>query len=261
MTPSNLFSWATAVGALSRIKMFNERMNTTEKYIDRLRLANDILGPNWAFRLRDIVGDETIIANRPSWYDFYVKDVDGLHLPLDPGAPETSMFLGPDYSAKDMAFYAGMGFDGYCLALRTQRIVLQKQKSILFDDKYIVKLPAEIKLDLQGHDVTQHIPKEKYYREYGLALDSIYSSVEQILSSGKEINSAIVERTVAACLILLCGGHQGCTKHISSESEFNAQMDSLIIFNASRLIASGQINLEDCLLHENVRDEVALSGT
>jgi len=253
MTTKNLVRWATVIGAFPRIAMFEDRMNSVKDYINRVRIVNDVLGPNWAFRLRDIVGDKTIKENRPSWYDFYVADTDGMHLPLDPGAPETLKYLGEQYSVRDLAFYAGMGFDGYCLVLHTQRIVSREQKSILFDGRYHLTLPADVKSELHGYDVQQHIPKEKYYQEYAETLDAVYGSIRSIIAS--ESISPITEQTAAACLILMCGGHKGCKGHPSEEERFNAQMDSLIVFNTCRLVVSGMINLEGRLVPNAITAE------
>ena len=249
MLMRNFVRWATVIGAFPRIAMFENRMTDVKNYINRVRIVNDVLGPNWAFRLRDIVGDKTIQANRSSWYDFYVADTDGMHLPLDPGAPETLLYLGDRYSARDLAFYAGMGFDGYCLVLQTQRIVSHEQKSILFDGRYHLVLPDDVKSELHGYDIQQHIPKEKYYEEYAVTLDAIYRSIGTIIASAGSISSTpwMIERTAAACLLLMCGGHKGCKGHPSEEERFAAQMDSLIIFNTCRLVISGMINLEEHL--------------
>ncbi|MHB0865554.1 MAG: hypothetical protein ACYC1Y_01460 [Minisyncoccota bacterium] len=129
----NLLAWSAVLGALPRIMHYKHVLSGTDAYFDRLRIVNEALGPHWVFRLADAVGLEIIKVNRPSWHEFYVEDVDRLHCPLDPGAPETEAYLGRKYSDMDMAFYAGMGFDGYRLALQTPRQVDFGTKQLRFD--------------------------------------------------------------------------------------------------------------------------------
>lgn len=237
----NLVCWGTAIGAFARILEFQSRMRKVDTYFNRLRMANDALGPNWVFRLVDLVGLDTIIKNRPSWAQFYVDDHDGLHAPLDPGAPETEKYLGTPYSIKDMAFYAGMGFDGYRLALQTQRSVNSKNGTIDFDGRYqladesIASMCAE-------RQKSGTVEKPFYYRLYAEALDALYDNFEHIRSSNGQIE--LIERTAGASLILLCGGHTGCLKHKNQEEEFKSQLESIIIFSFARLLANGEITLK-----------------
>ena len=240
---SNLLNWSTAVGAFPRILHYQEILRNTEMYFDRLRIVNEALGPHWIFRLADSVGFDTIKANRLSWYRFYVEDIDQLHCPLDPGAPETSVYLGRRYSDMDMAFYAGMGFDGYRLALQTPRKVCLDDKHIDFDGRYRLVPSSELKERLDLYDVRRFIPKEDYYSAYKDALVSLYDLIGRIVA--KEHNEDMVERAAAGCLILLCGGHKGCQQHPNEEERFLAQMESMIIFTHAQNILTGQTSLRD----------------
>lgn len=236
----NLVIWATVVGAFKRILDFESRMKEVSTYFERLRIANDVLGPSWVFRLVDLVGVETIKENRSSWAQFYIDDHDGLHAPLDPGAPETEKYLGVPYSIKDMAFYAGMGFDGYHLALHTQRIVDSQNGTIKFDGRYQFAHESVAQLCIEYQE-RRRIEKFFYYRRYAEALDALYHNFEQTRLSGGQVE--LIEQTAAASLILLCGGHKGCLKHKNPEEEFESQIESLVIFEFARLIAEGEVTL------------------
>jgi len=237
---TNLLSWSAVLGALSRIVSYREILSKTDSYFDRLRIVNEALGPHWVFRLADAVGVDVIKENRPSWYEFYIKDTDGLHCPLDPGAPETEMYLGRKYSDMDMAFYAGMGFDGYRLALQTKRMVDFDTKELFLDGRYALQPHEDLYAKLKSYDEIHIIPKEDYYSAYGSALSVLYKQIEQ-----NDSNEDVLERIVAGCLILLCGGHKGCKKHITLEEEFSAQMESLIIFSHAKNVILGGISLHD----------------
>lgn len=239
----NLLRWGAVLGAFPRILHYQRVLGEARTYFERLRVVNEALGSHWVFRLADAVGLETIKTNRPSWYYFYVEDIDRLHCPLDPGAPETEAYLGRTYSDMDMAFYAGMGFDGYRLGLQTQRAVHLVDKHLEFDTRFRFELPEDIRAELDAYDIKRFIPKEDYYAAYGDALIPLYAAIDGIVN-GKSDAEAI-ERTAAGCLILLCGGHRGCGKHINQEERFQAQMESMIIFNHARNILIGQMSLGD----------------
>lgn len=239
---SNLLKWSAAIGAFPRILHYQKELKGVDRYFDRLRIVNDALGPHWIFRLADAVGLDKIKENRPSWHAFYVDDIDRLHCPLDPGAPETEAYLGREYSAMDMAFYAGMGFDGYRLALETKRKVDFDSKELELDGRYRFVPSAELKASLDEYDNKRFIPKQDYYAAYADALKSVFDSIESIVSVGHGDEQSI-EWTAAASLVLLCGGHHGCRAHISHEEEFRAQMGSLIIFSHARNIVIGKAGL------------------
>lgn len=235
---SNLLQWSAAISAIHRIPVYQAKLAVADTYFDRLRITNDALGGNWVFRLADVVGLETIKMNRLSWYQFYIQDIDRLHCPLDPGAPETEAYLGLDYSVMDMAFYAGMGFDGYQLALNTGRHVDMDEKEIMFDGRYHLHLPGTWKEELQQYDRDRVVPKEDYYAAYGDALSVLYDAIH-----AKPTDDEALERLVSACLIFLCGGHTGCLKHITDEIQFKCQMESLIIFRHAKGLVTGAVNL------------------
>lgn len=201
---------------------------------------NEALGPHWVFRLADAVGLETIKSNRLSWHQFYVEDVDRLHCPLDPGAPETLTYLGRKYSDMDMAFYAGMGFDGYRLALQTPRHVDLSSKQISFDGRYVLTPSVELKARLDAYGRRRFIPKEDYYAAYGDTLTVLYEAL-----SKEPFEEHAIEGIAAGCLIVLCGGHKGCLKHITPEEEFGAQMESMIIFNHAKNVITGATLLDE----------------
>ncbi len=238
----NLLVWSTVLGALPRIAHYQHVLSSTDAYFDRLRVVNEALGPHWVFRLADVVGLETIKANRPSWHEFYVKDIDRLHCPLDPGAPETEAYLGRKYSDMDMALYAGMGFDGYRLALQTPRHVDFETKQLRFDGRYMLEPSSELKMKLDAYSRQHFVSKEDYYAAYGAALSVLF---DRISGEGSgSLDDDMLERVAAGCLILLCGGHRGCSKHITPEEEFSAQMESLIIFNHAKNVISSTTLLE-----------------
>lgn len=245
---TNLSRWGAVIGALPRILHYRRILGATETYFDRLRIVNEALGAHWVFRLADVVGLEQIKMNRPSWYKFYVEDIDGLHCPLDPGAPETATYLGRQLSDMDLAFYAGMGFDGYRLALQTQRTVSLADKRLDFDHKYHLAAPSDLKDRLAVYDENGIIPKEHYYSAYCVALVTLFKTIEE--EASKETASGVcddrvLERLAAGCLILMCGGHQGCLKHPNHIERFRTQMESLIIFHQARSVLTGQTVLED----------------
>lgn len=247
---SNLLCWSAAIGAFSRMLHYRAVLGSTDRYFDRLRVVNEALGPHWVFRLADAVGLETIQENRPSWYAFYVEDIDRLHCPLDPGAPETEAYLGRAYSDMDMAFYAGMGFDGYRLALQTKRKVDFGSKELELDNRYRFAPSVELKGILDKYDEQHFIPKQDYYAAYADALKPLFDSIGTIASGQHE--PLLIERTAAGCLVLLCGGHRGCSKHVSHEEEFQAQMESMIIFNHARNILIGSVSLRETK-HPSIR--------
>lgn len=248
---NNLVRWATAVGAIAQILEAQAKMMATQSYFERLRIANDLLGPNWVFRLVDTVGIAIISRNRPSWVSFYVDDHDGLHSPLDPGAPETLEYLGTKYSAMDMSFYAGMGFNGYRLALQTQRLTDSVNGTIEFDERYQFS-DKSIADMCEKYQAVGSIEKVVYYDLYAQALDALYEKFEQIRSNPND--TILVEQTACAMLLLMCGGHKGCAKHRNHQERFDSQIESLVIFSFAKKLATGEINLRDAL---NVTAEVS----
>ena len=250
---TNLLTWGTVLGALPRIVLYRERLLAASSYFDRLRMVNEALGPHWVFRLAEIVGVDAIRANRPSWAEFYIDDCDRLHCPLDPGAPETEAFLGVKYSAMDMAFYAGMGFDGYALALQTPRLFDQRTKRIAFDRRYSFDPPAALKATLDNYDRLGHIPKEAYYSAYGTTLSALFERLEHNLAGGEGVpGEELLERLAAGCLIFMCGGHKGCNKHSTTAEEFAAQMEGLAIFSCATDVITGRTTLEDAAVSKKL---------
>lgn len=240
---ANITRWGTVLGALPRIMQYLKVLETTPTYFERLRIVNEALGSHWVFRLADAVGAEKIRLNRPSWHRFYIEDHDGLHCPLDPGAPETASFLGRRYSDMEMAFYAGMGFDGYRLALETPRIVSVESGNILFDGRYNLEPSVEMTAELRKFAADTFIPKDHYYGTYAKTLDALFAIINEVVTDGM-VDEEKLERTIAGCLIVMCGGHQGCQTHPSQEERFAIQMESLIIFNHARMVMKGQSVLE-----------------
>ena len=248
---TNIARWGTVLGALPRIMHYLRVLRETPTYFERLRIVNAALGPHWVFRLADAVGTEKIRANRPSWHRFYIEDYDGPHCPLDPGAPETASFLGRRYSDMDMAFYAGMGFDGYRLALETPRIVTVESGNIAFDGRYNLEASGEMKVELQKFADDAFVPKEHYYGVYAETLDTLFAAIDEVLTDGM-VDEEKVERAIAGCLIVMCGGHQGCQTHPSQEDRFAIQMESLIIFRHAMMVMKGQSELETSAVHASI---------
>lgn len=181
-----------------------------------------------------------------------MDDADGLHCPLDPGAPETGSYLGRAYSDMDMAFYAGMGFDGYRLALQTPRLVSMADKSIEFDGCYLLSASDELRQELDRFDVTGEIPKDYYYQTYGKTLTALFETINQVdnaVATGA-CDEQMLERATAGCLIVMCGGHQGCMTHPTPADKFQAQMESLIIFNHARDVLTGRTSLDSSFVSE-----------
>lgn len=243
----NLRRWAPAIGALARIGDYQHRLGAYPTYFERLRVVNEALGGNWVFRLADAVGLETIKANRPSWIAFYVDDIDRLHCPLDPGAPETEAFLGRGYSDMDLALYAGMGFDGYRLALQTQRLPDLRTKSLRFDNRFVLELSQKEREKLEQYDADREVPKADYYSAYGDALSVLFDQLDNEKLEPKEL-----ECLAAGCLILMCGGHTGCLTHVSGEIRFRMQMESMVFFKHARGVMTGQITLTEHS-HQSIR--------
>ena len=238
----NLLIWSAVLGAISTHRVLSARpvwyRCLLRPFANRERGTWSALGlpARWCRRNRDDKG------SRPSWHEFYVEDVDRLHCPLDPDAPETEAYLGRKYSDMDMAFYAGMGFDGYRLALQTSWHVDFNTKQLRFDGRYVLEPSPELKAKLDVYGRQHFVPKEDYYATYGSALSVLF---DRISGDGFEgLDDDTLERVAAGCLILLCGGHRGCSKHITSEEEFSAQMESLIIFNHAKNVISGVTLLE-----------------
>ena len=140
----------------------------------------------------------------------------------------------------DMGFYAGMGFDGYRLALETPRIVELDTKRIRFDGRYVLEPSPELVDELAACEHSRRISKETYYGAYGSALKALFTCMKR----GSSADEALLERMAASALILLCGGHKGCKQHITPEEEFSAQMESLIIFSHARNMLAGEKSLE-----------------
>jgi len=201
----NLFRWAEAVAMPERALEFNERIEPLS-YFERVKFVNDVLGCEWMFRLEELKGRDTILNNRESWYNFYHDDVYGLHIPLDPRAPETDDYLGEQTGAMEFAFYAALGFDGYSLVLETQRESIPDSFNLLFDQYEFEWLTED---DVEGlYNDQGNIEPDTYYRVYGEALEQIFSNFDSIMSDPS--NDDLIENTAAASLILACGSHRGC---------------------------------------------------
>lgn len=232
------YRWATVIGAIPRILEYRERLGPMS-YYERLRFQNLVLGPDWAFRLHDLVGVETIEANRPSWLAFYRDDIYNLHLPLDARAPETDRYLGTDMGAMEFAFYAGMGFEGYALALRTQRKVDVRDGCVHFDRFLLSGTDRELLLELERMPLTA----EHYYTHYAVALKSLFAAYEQIAKSPEEASADQVDGVAAASLLFLCGGHNGCTQHVDPEEGQAVRLETITICRYIAALASGKLKL------------------
>jgi len=253
MMKSRLFKWSPAVSAMPRI-LSHAKIMEGMSYIDKLQWYNKIMGPDWIFRLKDVVGLDLIKKNRKSWADCYVNDMYDLHMPLDPRAPETDKMLGKNTGTKEFAFYSGMGFDGYVLALNTLRKVNRERFEIDFDNlKFDWISKKEILETEKIYEADGTISKETYYRFYGEALLSIFNAIKTIVSS-ENIDEEKLENTAASSLLFLCGGHQGYqggSQYISNAERSEAQLDVIIISLYCRSLTRMDVMLDDVLKKKN----------
>lgn len=228
---TELFVWSQAVSAIPRILMYQEDLRG-RSFFDQMQLFSKVFGPDYIFRLNELVGTERIRQNRPSWANFYVDDIYGMHIPLDPRAPETLEFLGKETATKELAFYTGMGFDGYLLALNTKRLVHRDNLSIEFGDYKLDWLQHTNTMSSQKvFEPDSSISKETYYRIYGEALLALFSNFSQIANAPRieDIDERLIENTAGASLLFLCGGHKGCKAHISQAERTETQLEAIII--------------------------------
>lgn len=234
----NLLRWGTVVGAMPRILNFYERLKNLSSY-ERLRFCNSVLGPDWAFRLLDIAGEKAIAASRPSWLAFYRDDIYGLHMPLDPRAPETDKYLGSDMGAKEYAFYCGMGFDGYLLALNTPRIVDEVDLSVSLAGQRFHGLDVSTLRQMAA----KKLAASDYYSFYGDALNALFNSYNAIVSGSRnDMSEKQIEDTAAASLVFLCGGHQGCGQHVDEAEGQSTRLSTIILCRYAKALASGEIS-------------------
>lgn len=235
----SVINWLPALSALSKTdRLYSQMSNLT--YYDRLRLYNQITGPDWAFRLHDLIGHETIMASRPSWLAFYRDDIYNLHLPLDPRAPETDKYLGQDVGAKEFAFYAAMGFDGYEAALRTPRIICSKTLSVTLDDYHLEGVDLEYLTDMRD----SRLGPEQYYHAYGDAIGAILDAGSLLhKTEGPYLSDERLESMAAACVLFLCGGHQGCSAHVDEEEAQRTRIETIILSRYAAALARGEITM------------------
>ncbi|MGN6147001.1 MAG: hypothetical protein ACTHPD_00525 [Rhizomicrobium sp.] len=235
---ANLFAWAGVLAAFPRTKAAHTKMQAMS-YYERLRYFNSTLGADWCFRLLDLVGPETISSTRPSWLDFYRDDVYDLHLPLDPRAPETDKYLGADMGGIEFAFYTGMGFEGYALALQTPRYV-DVQTGLVRLGGYTLDLNLREQVSqLSG----QTLGPEAYYAAYGQALSSLMTAIDHICRKEGDVSDDRLEEVAAASLLFLCGGHQGCSAHIDEAEAQDTRLKVIILCKYVIALAEGSLKL------------------
>lgn len=254
---TKLVEWAPAVAAVSRIEHCHKLLQG-KTFFEQIQIFNKIVGADYIFRLNDLVGTETIRTNRPSWANFYIDDIYGLHIPLDPRAPETEKFLGKKVATKEFAFYAGMGFDGYQLALNTKRIINKECCSIEFGDYNLDWLGSNILQKERVFEADGSISKETYYRIYGeaiLALFDAYSELNDITDK-EEISEDHWENVAGASLLFLCGGHRGCSQHISPAERTETQLAAILI----ALYAKSLVKREQLLVNSQLRKSSNVVG-
>jgi hypothetical protein len=233
-----LFGWATVVGAMPRILAYRDRIEPLS-YYERVRFCNAALGPDWIFRLQDIVGSDMISRARPSWLNFYRDDIYSQHLPLDPRAPETDKYLGEQTGAMEFAFYAGMGFEGYMLALNTPRVIDTRSASVVLDG---VRLGGLDEAELRSLS-TRTLEAPDYYEAYGRALRALFAGYASVASSRQAATDDTLECLAAASLLFLCGGHQGCSGHVDHEEGQEVRRQVIILCRYVEALASGRIFL------------------
>lgn len=236
---TGLFVWSQAVSAIPRILAYYEELRG-KSFFDQMQLFNRVIGADYIFRLNDLVGTERIRKNRSSWANFYVDDIYGMRIPLDPRAPETLEFLGKETAAKELAFYTGMGFEGYLLALNTRRVVHRDKLSIEFGDYRLDWLPyAKTMSEEKIFEPDSSISKETYYRIHGEALLALFSNFVSIANASRidDIDEKLLENTAGASLLFLCGGHKGCKAHISQAERTETQLEAIAISLYTRSLA------------------------
>lgn len=235
-----LYKWSPAVSAIPRI-LAHEVVMSNMNYSEKLQWYSKVMGADWIFRLQDVVGTEEIQKNRKSWSNFYIDDIYNLHMPLDPRAPETDKMLGSSTGLKEFAFYSGMGFDGYVLALNTKRKVCRENFSIDFDDMKLDWIKKNRTIEFGNiYESDGTISKETYYRFYGEALLSIMKAMGRVNSMHDRDDDKVMN-IAAAALLFLCGGHQGCSEHISNAERTEVQLDVIIISLYCRSLAKMEV--------------------
>lgn len=233
-----LFRWATVVGAMPRILKYRDRIAPLS-YYERVRFCNSVLGPDWIFRLQDVVGSEAISKARPSWLNFYRDDIYSQHLPLDPRAPETDKYLGEEIGAMEFAFYAGMGFEGYMLALNTPRAIDTHNACVTLGDLRFSGLD-----DNQLKSLSRRkLEASDYYAAYGRALQALFSAYAPVVFSDQPANEDALEGIAAASLLFLCGGHQGCSGHVDQDEGQEVRRQVIILCSFVEALATGEISV------------------
>jgi hypothetical protein len=235
----SLFRWATAVGAIPRIVAYRRRLAPLS-YFERVRFCNSVLGPDWIFRLQDIVGQEVIEEARPSWLSFYRDDIYGQHLPLDPRAPETDEYLGSEMGAMEFAFYAGMGFEGYMLALNTIRQIDTENATVTLGGYRLSGVDTTKLMALKDQD----LKASDYYAAYGRALTALFKLYETTESNVQLTDEGQLESAAAASLLFLCGGHQGCGSHKDRSEGQSVRQQVIILCRYVEALSKGEITLQ-----------------
>lgn len=235
----SILDWLPAAAALMKVGRLYDQMKCAS-YYDRLRLYGRIVGPDWAFRLHDLVGGDTIEKSRPSWLAFYRDDIYALHLPLDPRAPETDKYLGSDSGAKEFAFYAAMGFDGYEAALRIPRKIFTETLSVTLGNYHLEGVAGEYLQKMRSISLG---PSE-YYQAYGRALDAIVEAANTLGTADSDyVSEELIEGAAAASMLFLCGGHQGCSEHIDEEEAQQTRLQTIILCTYAEALARGTVLL------------------
>lgn len=225
---------ATIIGAIPRILNYEKRLSRMS-YLERVRFCNKALGPDWIFRLIDIVGEETIRENRPSWLDHYRDDIYGQHLPLDPRAPETDEKLGEVVGAREFALYAGVGFDGYQLVLNTKRQIRFDDLSLSLGNLRFQPSDAGTLRKLIGNELSS----DDYYEAYSAALRALFETYS-LVDKELPFNEEAATRAALATLVFMCGGHTGCNSHVDKEEEQLTRRTVVVLCNYVTDICHGK---------------------
>lgn len=235
-----LIEWGAIVGAMPRAIEYYERLKSGS-YYQRLRFFNQVVGPDWQFRLLDTVGSDVIEQCRPSWLEFYRDDSYSEHMPLDPRAPETDEYLGNDFGAMEFAFYAAMGFDGYALALRTFRSVNEADCSVTLG---VRRVEAGQSQELRAL-LSRELGARDYYDAYGKALAALFDAFRGLITlpGTADVADERLETLAAASLMFLCGGHTGCRKHKDAEEAQLVRRQIIILCHCVERLAKDERSL------------------
>ncbi len=196
----NLLRWGLVTGAFPTITEYREML--AKKKMSRQELMDAALGASWVARLGNLLGEETIKQNRPSWYRRFCE---GKLPPPTLCVPEAEIFLGSKHVDMDVALRAGMGFGGYLLALKTPCRIDPGTNRLIFNRECEFLPTPEMQEKLNAYKEYGAIFKQEYCETYKGVLSRLYARL-----STDPADEDTLERVAASGLILLgIGGTDG----------------------------------------------------